>query len=104
LTRIRQNSAEFSLSDPIETNSWRVLVISTLVYLFETYGMRCWRRRGARYSYLIPLIVPACPVMSCVVVRIFTAGFEELFVPLRIFTASFKELFSKKCVILTADL
>jgi hypothetical protein len=49
----------------------------------------------------------ACPeytLMSCVVVRFFTAGFEELYVPLRIFTASFKELFSKKCVILTADL
>ncbi len=43
---------------------------------------------------------------SCVdsVVRIFTASFEELFVPLRVFTASFKELFSTKCVILTASL
>ncbi len=48
----------------------------------------------------------ACILYVCasVVVRIFTAGFEELFVPLRVFTctASFEELFSTiaKCVIM----
>jgi hypothetical protein len=35
-----------------------------------------------------------CDVM-CVVVRIVSADFEELFVSLRIFSADFEELFSK---------
>jgi len=46
------------------------------------------------------LIVPARdrPVMSCVVVRIFIADFEELFVSLRIFSADFEELCSKRAI------
>ena len=111
----------------VKAGSWRGLVNSTLVYAFQfelhAYGMhvRCcapranyieqtqarsgwWRRGGWRGHRLSRLIVPVRPVMSCVVVRIFTADFEELFVSLRIFTADFEELFSKKCVIYSADL
>jgi hypothetical protein len=62
-------------------------------------SMTTGRMKGtpAQLSRLTGLIVPARPVMSCVVVRIFSADFQELFVSLRIFSAEFEELFSKTC-------